>query len=100
MAANGRQPKYASVYINMARPRRKIKVKEKKLGRERAVGLAYASEMEIVIDERQDSQDYLDTLIHECLHCFAPAWGEKRVTETANEITRVIWEKDYRRIEK
>mgnify|MGYP001182639237 CR=1 FL=1 len=84
----------------MARPRRKIKVKEKKLGRQGAVGLAYASEMEIVIDKRQDSKDYLDTLIHEMLHCFAPRWGEKRVTQTANEMTRVIWDKAYRRIEK
>ena len=84
----------------MARPRRKIKVKEKKLGREGAVGLAYASEMEIVIDKRQGSKDYLDTLLHEMLHCFAPKWGEKRVTETANEMTRVIWDKQYRRIEK
>ena len=84
----------------MARPLKKIKVKEKKLGREGAVGLAYASEMEIVIDKRQGSKDYLDTLIHEMLHCFAPHWGEKRVNDTANEMTRVIWDKDYRRIEK
>ena len=84
----------------MARPRRKIKVKEKKLGREGAVGLAYASEMEIVIEKRQGSKDYLDTLLHEMLHCFAPKWGEKRVNDTANEMTRVIWEKSYRRIEK
>ena len=84
----------------MARPRRKIKVKEKKLGSQGAVGLAYASEMEIVLDKRQDSKDYLDTLIHEMLHCFAPRWGEKRVSDTANEMTRVLWDKNYRRIEK
>ena len=56
--------------------------------------------MEVVIEERQNSKDYLDTLIHEMLHCFAPKWGEKRVADTANEMTRVIWEKKYRRIEK
>ena len=84
----------------MARPRKKIKVKEKKLGREKAVGLAYADEMEIVIDKRQDSKNYLDTLLHEMLHCFAPRWGQKRVSDTANEMTRVLWDKNYRRIEK
>ena len=84
----------------MARPRKKIKVIDKKLGREKAYGLAYSSEMEVVIEERQNSKDYLDTLIHEMLHCFAPKWGEKRVADTANEMTRVIWEKKYRRIEK
>ena len=46
----------------MARPLKKIKVKEKKLGREGAVGLAYADDMEIIIDKRQDSMNYLDTL--------------------------------------
>ena len=84
----------------MARPRKKIKVIDKKLGREKAYGLAYSAEMEVVIEERQNSKDYLDTLIHEMLHCFAPKWGEKRVADTANEMTRVIWEKKYRRIEK
>ena len=84
----------------MARPLKKIKVKEKKLGRQGAVGLAYADEMMIEIDKRQDSKNYLDTLVHEMLHCFAPRWGEKRVTETANEMTRVIWDKNFRRIEK
>ena len=56
--------------------------------------------MKIEVEERQESKDYLDTLIHEMLHCFAPKWGEKRVAETANEMTRVIWDKNYRRIEK
>lgn len=84
----------------MARPRKKIKVIEKKLGREKAYGLAYSGEMTIEVEERQESKDYLDTLIHEMLHCFAPTWSEKRVHDTANEMTRVIWNKNYRRIEK
>jgi len=84
----------------VARPRKKIQVIDKKLGREKAYGLAYMSDMKIVLEERQESKDYLDTLIHEMLHCFAPKWGEKRIAETANEMTRVIWNKNYRRIEK
>jgi hypothetical protein len=84
----------------VGRPRKKITVIDKKLGREKAYGLAYGSDMLIEVEERQDSKDYLDTLIHEMLHCFAPAWGEKRVADTANEMTRVIWDKKYRRIEK
>ena len=84
----------------MARSLKKIKVREKKLGRQGAVGLAYADEMMIEIDKRQNSKNYLDTLLHEMLHCFAPRWGEKRITQTANEMTRVIWDKNFRRIEK
>ena len=86
--------------IYVGRPRKKIQVIEKKLGREKAYGIAYGSEMRIEVEERQESKDYLDTLIHEMLHCFAPKWGEKRVSETANEMTRIIWNKNYRRIEK
>ena len=84
----------------MARPRKKIRVKEGKLGRQRVYGLAWADRMTIEVEERQDSKDYLDTLIHEMLHCFAPAWGEKRVADTAKEMARVIWDKNYRRIKK
>jgi len=84
----------------VGRRRKKITVIDKKLGREKAYGLAYGSDMLIEVEERQDSKDYLDTLIHEMLHCLAPAWGEERVGDTAKEMTRVIWNKNYRRIEK
>ena len=92
------QQKVYIIYVG--RPRKKIEVIDKKLGREKAYGLAYSGDMRIVVEERQDSKDYLDTLVHEMLHCIAPKWGEKRVTETANEMTRIIWSKNYRRIEK
>ena len=84
----------------MATKPTKIKVIDKKLGRQKAVGQAYSDARVIEIDPRQRSKNYLDTLIHEMLHCFAPRWGEKRVSQTANEMTRVIWDKQYRRIEK
>ena len=78
--------------------RKKIKVTHKKLWREQCVGTADFSTFEIEIDPRQSSKQYLDTLIHEMLHLYNPDWSETRVLETANEMTRVIWNEKYRRI--
>jgi hypothetical protein len=77
---------------------KRIKVEEKKLGREGAVGLAYQGENLIEIDPRQTSKDYLDTLIHETLHILFPEMSEYRVGKTANVITKIVWEKGYRRV--
>ena len=78
--------------------RKKIKVFEKKLRRERCVGTAEFATLIIQIDPRQNSKSYLDTLIHEMLHLYNPQWSETRVSETANEMTRVIWDANYRRL--
>jgi hypothetical protein len=32
------------------------------------------------------------------LHLYNPQWSETRVSETANEMTRVIWDANYRRL--
>lgn len=81
----------------MARP--KIKVIEKKLGRQSAMGIAYTDTGLIHVDPRQTSRQYLDTLIHEMLHVYNPEWSESRVSKTANEMTEILWAKDFRRIQ-
>jgi len=78
----------------------KIKVIDKKLGRQKAVGQAYTDAKIIEIDPRQTSKNYLDTLIHELLHVYNPEWSETKVSKTANEITDIIWKKNYRRIKR
>jgi hypothetical protein len=78
----------------------KIKVIDKKLGRQKAVGQAYSDARVIEIDPRQRSKNYLDTLIHEMLHVYNPDWSENKVTTTANEMTDIIWKKNYRRIKR
>ena len=78
----------------------KIKVIDKKLGRQHAVGQAYSDARVIEIDPRQRSKAYLDTLIHELLHVYNPDWSETKVTKTANEMTEIIWKKNYRRIKR
>ena len=83
----------------MAAPK-KIKVVDKLLGRQKAVGQAYTDSKIIEIDPRQRSKKYLDTLIHEMLHVYNPEWSETKVTKTANEMTEIIWNKNYRRIKR
>ena len=84
----------------MATKPTKIKVIDKKLGRQKAVGQAYSDARVIEIDPRQRSKNYLDTLIHEMLHVYNPEWSENKVSKTANEMTDIIWKKNYRRIKR
>ena len=89
-----------SVLLNMPNKCNKIKVIDKKLGRQKAVGQAYSDARVIEIDPRQTSKNYLDTLIHELLHVYNPEWSENKVSKTANEMTQIIWQKNYRRIKR
>jgi len=75
-----------------------VKVVERKLGREKAVGQCYTNKGLVEIDPRQCSKDYLDTLIHEMLHLYFPEDEEWRVLKVATKMTNELWKKKYRRI--
>jgi hypothetical protein len=45
-------------------------VKHKDLSADGVLGYALQEDFEIEIDPNQPSREYLDTLIHEMLHCF------------------------------
>lgn len=79
-----------------------MKTVEKKLGRQRALGLADTDESGkgiIVVDPRQPSKERLDTLIHEALHHIRPDWSEKYVAKTSRKIARIIWKDRWRRVQ-
>ena len=59
-------------------------------------GYAYTDTNKIEIDPRQSTKEYLDTLIHEMLHCFFPNLDEKHIRRTASKIARQIWNRRYR----
>lgn len=86
--------------INISVKTDKIKIVEKKLGRERAWGRSWRGESFIEIDPRQKSRQYLNTLIHELLHVIYPEESETKVREHSGVLTKYIWEKNYRRIYK
>jgi len=75
------------------------KVREKKLGREHAAGQCWQDTGEIQIDPRQDSRNYMDTLIHEMLHCFFPDLEEEAVLSLSSKFTKELWKRGYRRIQ-
>lgn len=78
--------------------KRKIKIQEKKLGREKAYGMCYEGKNEIIVDPRQDSKEYMNTVIHESLHVLFPDWSETKVIKISNTLTNTLWECDYRKI--
>jgi hypothetical protein len=79
---------------------KKPKIKEVSLEKENALGFAYQDDFEIEIEPKQSSKEYLNTLIHEMLHCFFPELKEGQITKLADIMADNIWKKNYRRIKK
>jgi len=75
---------------------KKLKIIEKKLGRQSAWGL-YDNNL-IEIDPRQTSKRYLDTCIHELLHHVDPTLSESKVSKIAGIIANGLWQQNFRRI--
>lgn len=76
----------------------KIKVIERKLGREKAVGFAYFDENLIEIDPRQSSKEWMETMIHERMHLLFPKLSETQITKKARELTQFLWDFNFRRV--
>lgn len=79
---------------------KKIKVIDKKLGREHALGQAWRGHNTIEIDPRQDSKERLGTLIHEVIHILYPELTEEEVLFAERTLAAVVWKQGYRRIQK
>ena len=77
----------------------KLRVVERKLGREKALGLCYQGVGLVEIDPRQESKEYMDTLIHEMIHHFFPALPEKEVLKIATSMAKMLWKHRYRRLQ-
>jgi hypothetical protein len=75
-----------------------IKVNHRKLGKEKAWGLAHAGLNEIELDTRLNGRRHLLYLIHEALHIIHPEWSENKVVQVSRKLSRLLWEQNYRRI--
>ena len=75
-----------------------IKVKYRKLGKEKVLGLA-DSEGIIYLDSRLKGKKHLEILIHEAIHLLYPEDTEEQVVEKSIELCQLIWQQRYRRIE-
>lgn len=83
----------------MAR-RKKLKIIESKLGRERAWGVYWQGQNLIEIDYRQKAKRYCNTALHEMLHHFFPNASEFKVTRTSSQMATELWKLGFRKIEK
>jgi len=50
----------------------------------------------ILIDEKLTGRPRLETIIHECLHACYPTVSEEHITESARDLSRVLWTLGYR----
>lgn len=75
---------------------KKIKVKFRKLGRERAWGQAWSDGI-VEIDPRQGQKRLLNTLLHELLHILEPSWSESHVMKVADTLCNYVWMARFRR---
>jgi hypothetical protein len=74
-----------------------MKIIEKKLGREGAMGVWREPGL-IHIDPRLKPRKHLEILIHEMLHEVFPPLSETAVTKGAKRICSALWNAKYRRI--
>ncbi len=70
----------------------------KKLGKEKANGLAFCDTGVINIDERLRGREHLLTCIHEIMHIQNSKWSELKVEGHSEEMTKWLWDMGYRRI--
>jgi hypothetical protein len=75
----------------------KIKVSNRKLGKEKAWGLADSGLNSIELDVRLKGKRHLLYLIHEALHIIHPDWSETKVVKVSRILSKLLWEQKYRR---
>lgn len=81
-------------------PRKRIKIVEKKLGRDNVHGWAiYKPELRIELDERLRGKFQQEVLLHEGLHIVFPHLDEEAVLEAAHTLAELTWKFGLRRIQ-
>jgi hypothetical protein len=80
--------------------RKRIDITERKLGRERALGLINDETEAIEIDPRQTPREWLSTLVHEAVHAAFPELKTKeaKVLKAERKITSILWKAGVRRV--
>lgn len=76
----------------------KVRVVERKLKRQRAMGRVFLEEGVIEVEQRQKPREWLSTLVHEALHVAFPDMGERPITAAEKKIADILWRAGVRRI--
>ena len=81
----------------MRKPR-KIKIIYRKLGREKAWGLA-SSDGIVEVDESLRGKKHFEILTHEILHILFPRATEDEIEEKSIILINTLWHEGYRRVD-
>lgn len=76
-----------------------IKVKEKRLGRERVWGLAYKNKNLIEIEKKLKGKRRLCVLCHELFHKAFPKESETNIRKAETLVGNTLWAQNYRRVD-
>lgn len=76
-----------------------INISYRKLGQNKAHGLAFKEEREIVIDSKIKGQDLFETIIHEIMHCQNTSWPEIKIQGHAKEMAVLLWQQGFRKVD-
>lgn len=77
-----------------------FKVVTRKLGREKALGQAFAGENFLEIDSRLRSRRRLTIMIHEMIHLEFPDIPETKVDRASIVMANTLWKDGYRKLAK
>ncbi len=77
----------------------KLKIVERKLGREKAMGICYFDQNLIELDEDLTSKQRLFTLVHELVHKSFESMSESEVARAEKIIGDGLWQDNYRRVQ-
>lgn len=76
----------------------KIKVVHKKLGREKAYGMA-DSDGVVYLDQRLKGKKHMEIILHECLHLLYPDDSEEAIVDKSVTLCKILWKEGYRRVD-
>lgn len=76
-----------------------IDIKYRKLGREKAHGLAWKDKHIIEIDTKLKGMDLLETIIHEVNHVQNKKWSEIMVEGKAKQMAQILWDAGFRKVD-
>ena len=75
------------------------KIIHRKLGKERAYGIAYTEENKMEIDPRLKGYRYLLYLLHEHFHLKHPDWSETKVRKESSKTAMFLWGLGFRKVD-
>lgn len=83
----------------MGRPFKINDIIYRKLGKEKALGLAHGHDNIIEIDNRLRGKKKLEIIMHEVMHIHNPEWSESKVIKHSRALCNILWQQGYRCID-